>query len=372
MTSVEAAAGDTIDLDSATVERALAELWQQAAASEQGPPMTRAHVMTLVVYSEDEETAALAEAVAEALPERHPSRGIVVRVNMAESAPLRASLSIQCLLNRAGERTVCSELVTVTAGADTRLLIPGAVMPLLVVDLPAVVWWTGRPRPADPVLRRFARDGADRIVLDSGQFRDPGAGLIALSRWRDDARRRAALGDLAWERLREWRHLVSQTMDPPDGRAALARLRTVEIVYLPDQGGLPEEALLLAGWLAASLRWQPLDSPAHGEVTFGRGTEGVRLRFIPAEEGSSVARLQSVALRSDDGSRYAVAVEDSGGIGVCRVETESGATRQRVVPLGDLDPVDLVVRSLGRLGHDPVYEAALAAAAEIVVLGVTA
>jgi glucose-6-phosphate dehydrogenase assembly protein OpcA len=221
-------------------------------------------------------------------------------------------------------------------------------------------------------MRRFARDGADRIVLDSGLFRDPGAGLIALSRWRDDPRRRAALGDLAWERLREWRQLVAQTMDPPDGRAALTLVRTVEIVYIPDQGGLPEEALLMAGWLAACLRWQPLDSPAHGVVTFGGGAQNVTLRFTPAHEGSGVARLQTVRLLTEDGTAYRVAVQESGGIGLCSVETEGGAVRQRIVPLADPDAVDLVVRSLGRLGPDQVYDAALAAAAEIVVLGVTA
>jgi len=360
----------SVAVDSATVERALSELWQQAAASADGKPVTRARVMTLVVYSEDEQTGALADAVAEALPERHPSRGIVIKVKPTESAPLRASLSIQCLMSAGGDQKICSEIVTVMGGGDTRALIPGAVTPLLVSGLPAVLWWTGRPRPADPVLRRFAREGVDRILLDSNLFRDPGAGLIAMARWQEDPRRRAVIADLSWERLREWRQLIAQTMDPPEARTALRQVRQVEIGYQTGDG-IPEEAILLAGWLVACLRWQPLDSPAHGVVAFSTRADSVTLRFTPVS-GSSAGHLNSVRLTCADGSAFGVRVRGVDGIGVCSAEYAGHPVRERIVPLLEREPVDLVVRALGRLGRDAVYEAALGAAAEIVVLGVTA
>ncbi|MGH2587190.1 MAG: glucose-6-phosphate dehydrogenase assembly protein OpcA [Dehalococcoidia bacterium] len=360
----------TLDLDSATVERALSELWQEAAKDSDGAPVTRARVMTAIIYTEDEESAGFAAAVAEALPERHPSRGILLHVNPRERRPLSASISIQCLINPGGERKLCSEQIVVTAGEDTRALLPGAVMPLVVADLPAVLWWTGRPRPADPVLRRFARSAADRVVLDSGLFRDPAAGLISLARWRDDARRHAALGDLAWERLREWRQLLAQTMDPPEARAGLTQVRDVTVTYR-GEAVMPAEPLLLAGWLAASLRWRPIDSPAPGVVTLGAGTETVTLRFLQALEQPAVAGIGSMRLATVDGVSYTVRVDDQAA-GVCDVEGFGRAPLGRVVPMRPDEPLELVVRALGRRGQDPIYESALGAAAEIVVLGVTA
>jgi glucose-6-phosphate dehydrogenase assembly protein OpcA len=371
MTTTDLLQGEeSLDLDSATVERALAELWQRAAAGSEGTPVARARVMTLVVYTEDEESARLAERVAGALPERHPSRGIVVNVLPNEQRPLSADVSIQCLISPSGGRKICSEQVTVTAGADSRYLIAGAVTPLLVADLPAVFWWTGRPRPADPVLRRFARGAVDRIVVDSGLFRDPGAGLIALARWREDPSRRAAIGDLAWERLREWRLLLAQTVNPPE---ALARLPSiVEVVIEYAAGVLPPEALLLTGWLAAALRWQAMDSPAHGVVTFSTGRQTVSVRLVAQERPGAVDSIHSVRLTTTDGADYSVSVVGQPGIGLCLVRDNGKDTLERMVPLVHGDAVDLVVRAVGRRGRDPVYEAALAAAADFIVLGVTA
>ena len=357
-----------MELDSAALERALAELWQEASAAADGSPVARARVMTLVVYAEDEASAALAEQVAQTLPERHPCRGIILDVRPQESGPLRASIAIQCMVNPGGERKVCSELITVTGGTESRALLTDAVAPLLVADLPAVVWWTGRPRPADPVLRRFAGGIVDRVLLDSALFRDPGAGLIALARWLEEPRRRAAIADLSWERLRPWRTLLAQTVDSPDARAHLRQIREVVIGH-GGQGSLPEETLLLAGWLASRLRWQPLDSPAAGVVTFADSGGTVTLR-LAAEAGES--DLTSVRLTAADGTTYAVRRSDRPGLGVCAVVGAGRTPLVRLVPLAPRGPVDLAVHALGRAGRDPVYEAALVAAAEIAVLGATA
>ncbi|MGD9890688.1 MAG: glucose-6-phosphate dehydrogenase assembly protein OpcA [Dehalococcoidia bacterium] len=361
---------ELLGLDSAELERALSELWQQAAASGDGPPVARTRVMTLVVYTEDREAASLATMVADALPERHPSRGIIVHVSPSEDGPLSAGISIQCLVNPVGERRVCSEQITVTGGGTSRPLLFGAITPLLITDLPATFWWTGRPRPADPVFLQFARGAVDRVVLDSGLFRDPGAGLIALARWKEDRRRRAAIGDLAWERLREWRQLLAQTMDPPEARGHLRSITDVTIEYL-GESTIPEESLLLAGWLAATLRWQPFDSPAPGVVTFSAGDRSVTLRLRSVVAGRGVAGIHSVRLNAG-GAGYLVRVDDQAGLGQCIATSEAKEPLERMVPLFDHDPVDLIVRALGRRGQDVVYEAALSAAADFVVLGVTA
>ena len=358
-----------LELDSAALERALSELWQQAAMAGDGPPVDRTRVMTLVVYAEDEASVGLAAAVAEAIPERHPCRCIIVHVSPQDDRPLRAGISIQCLVNPGGERKVCSEQITVMGGGASRPLLFGAITPLLIPDLPATFWWTGRPRPADPLFLQFARGTVDRVLIDSGFFRDPGAGLISLARWKEDRRRRAAIGDLAWERLREWRQLLAQTMDPPEARVHLQSISEVTIEYLGDS--IPEESLLLAGWLAATLRWQPLDSPAPGVVTFDAGTHTVTLKLRAVEGRRGVAGIHSIRL-SAAGADYLVRAGDQPGLGQCIATIDEREPLDRMVPLFDQSPVDLIVRALGRRRDDPAYEAAISATADFVVLGVTA
>jgi glucose-6-phosphate dehydrogenase assembly protein OpcA len=359
----------TLDLDSALLERTLSGLWQQAARGKDGPPVARARVMSLLVYAEDGDTAALASQVAQALPERHPSRAVIVRVLPDEDLAPRAVLSIECVASRGGERIVCSEVIEVSVGGRQRDVLADAVAPLLVADLPSVVWWTGRPRPADPVLRRWAGGMVDRVLVDSALFRDPGAGLIALARWGEDPRRKAAIADLAWERLHQWRQMLAQTLDSPEARARLRSLAEVEIGY--STRTLPEEALLLAGWLAAALRWQPLDSPAFGVATFAAGERTVMLRFAPGGEDDE-ERIRSVRLRAADGTTYSVREGMPPGLASCVVEADGQDSFERLVPYWRRDAVELVVRAIGRPGRDPVYEAALSAAAELAVLGVTA
>jgi hypothetical protein len=133
---------------------------------------------------------------------------------------------------------------------------------------------------------------------------------------------------------------------------------------------LPEEALLLAGWLAGSLRWQPLDSPAFGVMTFEAGGRPLTLRFLPIGDGEG--QLSAVEIVTEDGATYRVYEGDTPGLASCVAEVGGQASLERLVPFIRRDPVDLVVHALGRQGRDPVYEAALAAAAETAVLGVTA
>jgi hypothetical protein len=106
-------------------------------------------------------------------------------------------------------------------------------------------------------------------------------------------------------------------------------------------------------------------------VTFGAGERTVTLRLRSVTSGRGVAGIQSVRLKADD-AEYLVRVDDQPGLGQCVATSEAKEPLDRMVPLFDHDPVDLIVRALGRRGQDQVYEAALSAAADFVVLGVTA
>ena len=95
----------------------------------------------------------------------------------------------------------------------------------------------------------------------------------------------------------------------------------------------------------------------------------LRLRSVAAARG--VGSIHSVRLTAGD-AEYVVRTDDQHGLGQCVATSEDKEPLERMVPLFDHDPVDLIVRALGRRGQDLVYEAALSAAADFIVLAVTA
>ena len=99
------------------------------------------------------------------------------------------------------------------------------------------------------------------------------------------------------------------------------------------------------------------DDRAHGNLL----VEGKR----------GVAGIHSVRL-STAGADYLVRAGEQPGLGQCIATIEEKEPLDRMVPLFDQSPVDLIVRALGRRRDDPAYEAAISATADFVVLGVTA
>jgi glucose-6-phosphate dehydrogenase assembly protein OpcA len=366
------AGNSDMELDPPAIEQALRDLWRGAVEeTEGGRPVARVRVLNLIVYTEDEASADLADDVMSLLPEHHPCRAIVLRMYPQTHRRLRATISARCSITEEDRRTICSEQIAITAGENTRALVADAITPLLVADLPVVLWWTGRPRPADPIFRRLGQGRVDRVLVDGARFRDPTAGLLALSRWQAESHGDTTLSDMTWERLRPWRQLLAQTVDAPEARLHLPRIQDVTIAY-EGTGAPPEEALLAAGWLMACFRWQPEDSRAAGQLTLRAQDHPVTVHFLPDGRDASDAPLAALTLRSADGVAFSVRAGDQPGLGICAVEGLGHAAIERTVPFVHRDPARLAVAAIGRPGRDPVFEASLAAAAEIAVLGATA
>ena len=104
-----------------------------------------------------------------------------------------AEVAALCHLPAPGLPQVCSERIVLKAGPGACDLLPGAVRPLLEANLPVVLWWTGDPRPVEPLFRGLARE-ATRVVLD---LPDPGADVAALRLGLDPAVHEHAR-DSAW------------------------------------------------------------------------------------------------------------------------------------------------------------------------------
>jgi glucose-6-phosphate dehydrogenase assembly protein OpcA len=369
------------------VESHLANLWTLAGddgamVTEKGLPHARASVLNLIVTVPDELSADRVVATMLGLGFRHPSRAIVLVARPHSAGPsLDAAVSAHCHAFQ-GDEQVCYEEVVLTVRGEPASHLDGVVAPLLIHDLPTLVWWPGDPPFADPIFDQLVEMG-DRLIIDSSDFSQLLVGLRRLA----TLRRRSGIGDLSWKRLGWWQELTAQFFDAPRFRRYLPNLNRVLIKYAlpPETGSGPAadpndsapgvaspiaQAILYASWIASRLDWKrystvhPLEGGRMVLTLEGRyamvelNIEGVPSDQVPAGD------LLSVRLRAHGETGAAEFIVDRVADEAIVASNADGMTAQlRRVRMELPSESELLASSLVTDRHDEVYEAAVRAAA---------
>jgi glucose-6-phosphate dehydrogenase assembly protein OpcA len=357
------------------VESHLSSLWTLAGddgarVTEKGLPHARASVLNLIVTVPDESLAERVVSTLLGLGYRHPSRAIVLVTNpQSDGAWLDASVSAHCHAIRDAEEQVCYEEVVLTVRGEAAEHLDGIVAPLLIHDLPTLVWWPGDPPFADPIFDQLV-EMCDRLILDSSDFSD----LLLAMRRLSTLRRRSGIADLSWKRLGWWQELTAQFFDAPRFRRYLPNLNRVIIRYAVADGatsvGSPiAQAILYAAWIAARLEWKrhstvrPLEDGSLQLTLEGRYAM-VELR-LEAETTAEVAEgeLLSVRLRARGETGAAEFIIDRDGDEAVVASNADGMTAQlRRVRMELPSESELLSSTMIAGQHDAVYEAAVRAA----------
>lgn len=349
----------TVDLRS--IEHELSELWKQAHAVH-SDSVTRVCVLNLVVGLTDDTIFNQVTNVVSQLTARHPNRAIVANIapDAGESA-IDAWVQAHCQLQGTGGQQVCCEQITVNARGGATAQVPGVVLPLLVPDVPVMLWWPrGAPFNA-PFFERLC-SFADRVIIDSATF-DATQYTDALVTLLDHGH---AVSDLIWGRLTSWRELTAQFFDAPATQPHLAQITQVEIDYTDREGAASSRipALLLIGWLASRLGWT-LRGPARAQdatTTFAlQHSDGpaieVVLRAVAARDESD-HHLSALTLTSA-GGRFSITRGENDDWANAVSEIDGRAPLRRGVRLEQPDEAELLGEELRLLNHDQGYEAAL-------------
>jgi Glucose-6-phosphate dehydrogenase subunit len=308
------------------IEAALRELLKERhARSEAYAP---ARVLNLVVVADREWRGEIQNRL-DRVGRYHASRTVLCSVE-----PRRDT--IDAWATSEGERpgkptdiSVLHEQVVLDVGPRHLEHLETIVDPLLVTDLPTVVWSPhGHPESVDALL------GLAQIVLiDSISEPDP---VAAVERAKQLAER-AYLVDLAWLRSTPWRERVASTFDPRQWRGELGKISSVTVRHRPDSG---VAGLLLLGWLASRLEW---------------GT-GSLLSRNGALYGTAHAHRQDVALRLDPDETISapglagIAIETSSGLSISLDRGDGGLAARRRLPEGRESSWTVMGASRGEAG----------------------
>jgi glucose-6-phosphate dehydrogenase assembly protein OpcA len=230
--SDSAAGVSTIDPEK--IRKDLSDLWIDLAKSKDADAgVLRACSMTLIAaVDEEDDPAHIGETIAMLMRE-HPSRAIVVRVRDTSEFHLSAQVLAQCWMPFGDRRQICCEQVEITSSIASLGDLPAVLLPLLVADLPVVLW--ARSQAAMKELAPIA----GKVILDSAGSAD----FANIMKYAGKHR----VGDLAWVRLTRWRELIAQIFENKCYLAELGGLTRARITYTGQRPSSP--AFYLAAWL---------------------------------------------------------------------------------------------------------------------------
>jgi glucose-6-phosphate dehydrogenase assembly protein OpcA len=263
----------------------------------------------------------------------HASRTVVLAVEPGRQQLDAVATIASDVQPKTGEFALLRETVIVDVGEKHLPGLSTIVDPLVVSDLPTVLWSPhGHPEAVDELLPL-----AQVVLLDSVDEPDLHEALERAAGLSD----KAYVVDLAWLRSTPWRERVAATFDPAHLRPDLRTISAVTIRHHPDSTAA---ALLLVGWLSSRLDWQTSKLIARNGSLAGKAhgrRQDVELRIDP-EPSQSVRGLAGLTLETASG-RHLELDRGAGGLrakyrnrkGDLREWTVLGASRGEAGILGE-------------------------------------
>jgi glucose-6-phosphate dehydrogenase assembly protein OpcA len=256
-------------------------------------------------------------------------------------------------------------------GGELAQHLASTVAPLLIHDLPVVLWWPDDVPFGRPGFTELAEE-CDRLFVDSGHFR--GNGLERLLGLADAVRGGLVVHDVSWMRQMLWRELMASSFDHPLLVRELAHLTAVRVdVARPGADVRLSRAALFVGWLMSRLRLSVAEPLRRIQGDTWTATLRSRRREVVVQL-RPVADEYSGAARSA-GSMVRVELEASRP----EAHTQVNVTRQadhllatsawngasvarRASRLEPFDEVPYLAESLDRTSHERIFAEALAKA----------
>ena len=276
------------DTNPDAIEAALREMLRERHAANEA--LAPARVLNLVVVVDRSWKGEIANRL-ERVGRYHASRTILCAVEEGRDT-LDAVAVMTYEDSPRGGIGVMRETVEIDMGPDHLVGLETIVDPIVVSELPTVLWCPHGHDDAVCALRGMT----DVMLLDSDDLPDADDGLTRAQ----DELRSAYVVDLAWLRTTPWRERLAASFDPPARRSSLS---AVDGFTIRHQASSTASALLLVAWLASRLGWdtRPLVS-ANGAGLRGRAytasSRYIDIRLETAEQ--DVPGLAGVTVTAED------------------------------------------------------------------------
>jgi glucose-6-phosphate dehydrogenase assembly protein OpcA len=331
-------------------------------------PVLRARMSNLVIFCNSKELATSISAQVPDIVAVHPARVLLLLGEPGEeNVDITAEVHVRP--QRVGShQQSCSEQVTLRAAGPSVDRLPFAVRNLVIGDLPINLWWASPQPPglAGPLLFELS-EHAQQIMYDSIGWPDPARGVAATATWLEQIEQGSAGGhwqvasDLSWRRLKYWRRLLAQALDPASAPGAAETVTEVVVEHGPHA---VVQGWELTAWLAQVQEWQIVTgkvqqgleiswrfASAHGEP---------RIRIRRLEQGPPEIRRVRIACKLD-GKPIIMSLVVESEIRLM-ISLEGVDTAPRTITIPKRTPGEIVGRQLSDREPDPVFRESMAVA----------
>ncbi len=340
------------------------------ARSDSREPAHRVRMSNLIIYCDDSEKMCSAEPLVPEIVANHPARVLLLLADPAGSngGDVKASVLVRQV---DGDRRLVSEQITLRAEGGAVDKLPFVVRSLLIGDLPTNLWWASATPPptAGPILDELAEQ-AEQFLYDSLGWADPNHAIARTSTWLGKFERDPSGGrwrvasDVNWRRLKFWRRVLTQGLDPASAPGLLADISEVVIEHGPHSVA---QAWSVAGWLASRLGWTYQASKLRPNVE-------IAFRF-QAPRGQVTLKIDRLAEGPSEIRRVRVSAGPGGNLGVLEFASEEGnrlsvtpqgvAVAPRTVTVQPQKLAELVARQLSDREPDPVFRESMKVAQQL-------
>jgi glucose-6-phosphate dehydrogenase assembly protein OpcA len=252
----------------------------------------------------------------------------------------------------AGEVALLREMVVVEIGERHLDDLVTICDPLVVTDLPTLIW---SPHGHHEVVQELL-PLAQAVLVDSVDDPNPADALDRAC----SLAREAYVVDLAWLRSTPWRERVAAAFDRPQLRRELQTISGVAVYHHPAS---TVAGLLLLGWLASRLGWREASLVEHGDRLVGRAhatRQDIALRLVPAPQ-LQVRGLEEVETETAAGWRLQLS-RGPGGLRA-RSRNRRGTEREWTIPGASRGEAGILGEGIRQaLLRDPTYVPAVRAA----------
>ncbi|HPI74211.1 MAG TPA: glucose-6-phosphate dehydrogenase assembly protein OpcA [bacterium] len=233
------------------IESALDEFWRNQAQDGERAVLRSAMSTLILVATGVPRYQSFLQSLPELIRQR-PGRIILIRLQPTGET-VEAFISAHCRVSSQGGKQLCCEQITLHCPSALTTKLPGIVSPLLLPDLPVLLWWPDAPQAGVGIFSSLCST-IDRLIIQSGAWIAGWRDLCSLAQWIVRHQPQVRIMDLTWASLTGWREALAQFFDAKEGVVLLHGIERIEIQAAP-AGFSPAVGWLLA-WLATVLQWR--------------------------------------------------------------------------------------------------------------------
>lgn len=249
------------------IEKELVKFWKNVAGEEDAA-VTRATTMNFIYLGSEESEMDKAATMVADIIQHHPARILLININLtSKQEKITAHVNAYCQPPQHGGKQICCEQITLQTGQPGIAHLSGAILPLLLPDLPVFLFC---PQPDILARKEFSAllQLVNRTILESTPHCGDFASAVEKAKLLLKLHNSARLSDTAWGGLTMWREALAQFFDNLPTQAAT----TLSRVTISASGeGLLFSSVLLLFWLASRLQWKFTARQEKNQILFVNG-----------------------------------------------------------------------------------------------------